>query len=254
VIYSNSPLPCVEERLAFILSYDRSNSIQELHADLFGMEQKQCYEYIHGPDKILHEALNLADSVPAQTDKELQAILSEGTEDMVLLHDATEREVPRPVDDEQQKDRYSGKKKKHTVKNAVIITSCCLILFVSETLSGRIHDKTIADNYYTIHKGYTLAQDTGYQGYRPEGVIIIQPEKKPKGQELTDDRKERNREIASFRVRVEHAIGSAKRYRIVKDECRLRKDEFVNRIFATCAALRNFRIKRRPFQYENKLT
>jgi hypothetical protein len=28
VIYSNSPLPCVEERLAFSLSYDRSNSIQ----------------------------------------------------------------------------------------------------------------------------------------------------------------------------------------------------------------------------------
>lgn len=254
VIYSNSPLPCVEERLAFILSYDKSNSIQELHADLFGMEQKQCHEYIHGLDRILHEALKLADCVPAQTDKELQAILSKGTEDMILLHDATEREVPRPVDEDQQKDQYSGKKKKHTVKNAVITTSCCLILFVSQTLSGRIHDKTIADNYYTILKGYTLAQDTGYQGYRPEGVIIIQPVKKPKGKELTDDQKEHNRTVASFRVRVEHAIGSAKRYRIVKDECRLRKNGFVDRIFATCAALHNFRIKRRPFQYENKLT
>jgi hypothetical protein len=38
----------------------------------------------------------------------------------VLLHDGTEREIPRPVDDELQKDRYSGKKKKHTFKNAVI--------------------------------------------------------------------------------------------------------------------------------------
>jgi hypothetical protein len=27
----------------------------------------------------------------------------------------------------------------------------------------------------------TSAQDTGYQGYNPEGVKIIQPTKKPKG-------------------------------------------------------------------------
>jgi hypothetical protein len=59
---------------------------------------------------------------------------------------------------------------------------------------------------------------------------------------------------ASFRVRVEHAIGSIKRYRTVKDECRLRKNLFVESVFSTCAALHNFRIKDRTFAYENKLT
>jgi hypothetical protein len=53
-MYRNSPLPCMEERLAFILSYLKLNPIQEAHADLFGIEQKQCYEFVHAFEKILH--------------------------------------------------------------------------------------------------------------------------------------------------------------------------------------------------------
>jgi hypothetical protein len=210
-------------------------------------------------------ALKLADVVPASSNEELQELLTNGEiiESKVLLHDGTEREIPRPVDDELQKENYSGKKKKHTVKNAVIIAACCLILYVSKTYtctlyevrsSGRVHDKTIADNDYTIPPGFTLLQDTGYQGFSPENVIIIQPEKKPRGKDLTKEQKESNRQKSSSRVRIEHTIGSVKRYRVVKDECRLRKNNYVNTAFLYCAALHNFRIKTRPFTYENKLT
>jgi hypothetical protein len=45
-IYANSPLPCIEERMAFILSYWKLNPLQEQHADLFSMTQKQCYEFV----------------------------------------------------------------------------------------------------------------------------------------------------------------------------------------------------------------
>jgi len=205
------------------------------------MTQKQCNAFVHGLHEILKRALKQAGVVPANN----------------------EREVPRPVDDDLQKEKYSGKKKRHSVKNAVIIAACCLIVYVSRTFSGRIHDKTIADNEYfvlrtkykyTIPSGYTLVQDTGYQGYQPEGVIIIQPQKKPRGKELTQEQKESNRQISSYRVRVEHAIGGVKRYRIVKDECRLRKNDFVEGVFLYCAALHNFRLNTRPFAYKNKLT
>jgi len=256
VMYKNSPLPCVEECLAFILSYIKLNPLQEQHADTFNITQKQCYQYVHGLRVILDKALEYADCMPAQTDKELQIKLLElcDKEENVLIHDGTEREVPRPQDEDEQKEKYSGKKKKHTVKNAVIISACCMILFVSPTFNGRVHDKTIADNAYQIPAGFTLLQDTGYQGYNPFGVKIIQPQKKPKGKELTQEQKERNKEISIDRVRVEHAIGSVKRARIVKDECRLRRNNFVNSIFVTCAALHNFRITINPFEYKNKLT
>jgi hypothetical protein len=71
---------------------------------------------------------------------------------------------------------------------------------------------------------------------------------------LTKEQKELNRYISSFRVRVEHAIGSVKRYRIVKEECRLRKNHFVDKVFLCCAALHNFRILRQPFNYKIKMT
>jgi hypothetical protein len=91
-----------------------------------------------------------------------------------------------------------------------------------------------------------LYHNTGYQGYKPDGVWIEQPIKKPSGRELTAGEKEYNREVASFRIRVEHAIGSIKVMKIVKDECILRANNFVKRILRTYAALHNFRIKFNP--------
>ena len=64
---------------------------------------------------------------------------------------------------------------------------------------------------------------TGALGFTPENVKTDHGIKKPKNQKLTNEQKEMNKLISSFRVTVEHAIGSIKRYRIVKDECRLRK-------------------------------
>jgi hypothetical protein len=250
-MYANSPLPCMEERLAFILSYLKLNPIQESHADMFGIEQKQCCQLIHGLREILHRALASSDSVPAQTDAELQEVLSGQTseEDKILLHDGTgsppsagRRSTAVEVQ-RKEEETYGKERSDHQ-----------LLLYASPTFDGRVHDKKIADAAYSIPPGFTLAQDTGYQGYRLEGVTIFQPQKKPKGKELTPEQKQDNRLISSFRVRVEHAIGSIKRYRTVKDECRLRKNLFVESVFATCAALHNFRIKDRTFAYENKLT
>lgn len=253
-IYKNSPLADVTERLFFILVYLKNNPLQEYHAACFGMDQKHCNTFVHCLTHILRLSLETMGLVPAQTDKELSNRLLELSKDglePVLLHDGTEREIPRPVDYDEQKEQYSGKKKRHTVKNAVVITTSCLILFVSQTVPGKTHDKKMADTMYSFPVPCTLYQDTGYQGYAPEGVQIVQPTKKTKGKELSKEEKKANREISRIRVRVEHAIGSAKLMRMVKDECRLRANLFVERIFATCAALHNLRIKIKPWAYKN---
>lgn len=253
VIYGNSPLPTVADRLAFILSFKKLNPIQEQHADWFNMTQKQCNEFIHSLTIVLEHALEDACAMPATAANELASKLAfEG--EILLMHDGTEREIPRPVDYEEQKENYSGKKKKHTLKNGVIISTMCLILFVGATVSGATHDKKIADQQYlnvlsnAIVK-IILLQDTGYQGFAPTGTNIIQALKKPKGKELTKEQKNENRTISTMRVMVEHAIGSAKRYRIVKDECRLRKNKYPYKVFAICAGLHNFRVEKRPFKY-----
>src|SRR3954470_6306169 len=95
----------------------------------------------------------------------------------------------------------------------------------------------------------------GQSGICPSGRYHYTARKKPKGKALTPAQKDRNRQIAAVRIRVEHAIGSTKRYRIVKDECRLRKDQYPCKVFALCAALHNFRVEAKPFIYpEIKLT
>ena len=125
----------------------------------------------------------------------------------------------------------------------------CFVLFIGGTVHGKLHDKKIADLQYTIPKHFTLWQDTGYQGYAPKDVQIVQPTKKPKGKELSTEQKDKNKEISSVRVRVEHAIGSIKRMKVVRNECRLRKENILDRVFATCAGLHNFRLTIKPFVY-----
>lgn len=249
VIYANSPLSSHAERLCFVLYFLKHNPVQEAQAVLFEMDSKPCNEYIHGLHHILRLTLKSLDSMPSGDEKAFESKLKT-LKDKELVHDATEREIPRPQDSEAQKENYSGKKKKHTVKNAIIATMTGLILFVSPTYAGKVHDKRIAETY-RIPPGFILWQDTGYQGYEPEGVLIVQPTKKPKGLELTKDQKMDNRDISSHRVRIEHFIGGVKRFRIVKDECRARKNSIVDRVIGTCAGLYNLRIRHNPPQYDD---
>jgi hypothetical protein len=114
-IYNNSPLSTVSERLAFILSYLKLNPIQEQHADLFGMTQKQCNLFVHTLLRILEMAIKDSGVMPARTKDELMKKLENLPEEFntnrQLIHDGTEREVPRPTDHDKQQEYYSGKKK-----------------------------------------------------------------------------------------------------------------------------------------------
>ena len=96
-----------------------------------------------------------------------------------------------------------------------------------------------------------LFPDTGFQGFGPAGIIIIQPPKKPRGQELSAVDKANSRAISVLRIRGEHAIGGVKRYRIVKDTIRNWKQGFRHQVMATCCALHNFRLQFQPWHYES---
>ena len=127
------------------------------------------------------------------------------------------RRKPRPSDPEVQADFYSEKKKKHTVKNAVITTLTGLVLFVGATVPGKTHDKTIAETQYAFPYPCLLWQDTGYQGYAPRNTAVIQPTKKPRGKEFAAEQKAENKVISSTRIKVEQAISGIKNQRVVRD-------------------------------------
>ena len=62
-----------------------------------------------------------------------------------FAHDGTERRIVRPQDSAEQTQCYSGKKKDHTVKNILLVNAPLIILFLSDTVGGRIHDKRLAE-------------------------------------------------------------------------------------------------------------
>jgi len=91
----------------------------------------------------------------------------------------------------------------------------------------------------------------GFQGFLRNGITIVQPQKKPRGGELTPPENATNRTISSIRIRIEHAIGGVKRYRMVKDKIRLLRDGIRDTIMETCCGLHNFRLQYRPWHYTN---
>ena len=118
-------------------------------------------------------------------------------------------------------------KKGHTLKNTELSNQNCKVIYLTETVEGKKHDKKLADeSHYQLPARSLLFQDTGFQGFSLENVLILQPKKKPKGKELTEEEKEKNRGISTARVRIEHVISGVKRCRIVKDTFRNYKKGF----------------------------
>jgi CxxC motif-containing protein len=66
--------------------------------------------------------------------------------------------------------------------------------------------------------------------------------KKPRGKELTDEEKARNKLISSIRVRVEHAIGGIKRMRITTDKFRNKKESFNVKAMLISCGLWNYHL------------
>ena len=104
---------------------------------------------------------------------------------------------------------------------------------------------SFGDEGHCFPPGSKLLQDIGFQGYSPEGVLFIQPKKKPKGSELTANEKIVNRAISSLRVEVELQIGGVKHCQILMQKFRNRVENFVNEVMEAACGLHNFRLAHR---------
>lgn len=241
----NAHLEQLADKLLFILFYFRQYPTQEVQGFFFGMSQSQANEWIHRLSGLLNEALGYEMQLPERRAVNLEAVLS-SCPSLEFIIDGTERPINRPKDKDKQKEYYSGKKKQHTVKNNLMAERGGKVVYLSGTYAGKRHDKKIADEEgYRFPPGSKLLQDTGFQGYRPEGVTVIQPKKKPRGGELTSDEKLVNRAISSLRVEVEHQIGGVKRCQILVQKFRNRVTGFADEVMETACGLHNFRLAHR---------
>jgi len=238
-------LEVLADKLLFILVYFRLYPTQVVQGYLFGLGQAQANEWVHRLTGVLNQALGQEQHLPEREPAKLEAVLS-ACPSLEFIIDGTERPINRPKDKEDRKTYYSGKQKQHTVKNNVIVQRGGRVVFLSDTYEGKKHDKKIAEEEaYPFPEGSTLWQDTGFQGYAPEGVTIKQPKKKPRNAELSESEKEENRAISKQRVEVEHHIGGVKRCQVVAAQFRNRKAHYADDVMETACGLHNFRLSHR---------
>jgi len=235
----------LEDKLLFIVVYFRLYPTQAVQGFLFGVGQAQANAWVHRLTGVLNRALGYEQQLPEREPANLEAVLQQCL-CLEFMIDGTERPINRPQDKDDRKSYYSGKKKAHTVKNNVISARKGKVLFLSDTYEGKKHDKKIADEEaYQFPPESTLWQDTGFQGFAPEGVRIKQPKKKPRNAELSDAEKEENRQISQIRVEVEHQIGGIKRCQIVVQKFRNWVDHYIDDVMETACGLHNFRLTHR---------
>jgi hypothetical protein len=126
---------------------------------------------------------------------------------------------------------------------------------------GAWHDFTLLKsefpNEVSWFRDFKVWLDSGYQGFKKKyqtvqtEIPIKKPRKSKKNPNpsLTDAQKEYNREVSRNRIFVENAIGRMKRYNILNQKFRNRKENFADEVIELCEGLANLKIKYKQPKY-----
>jgi hypothetical protein len=195
---------------------------------------------------------------PAAERKKLRSVAAvmDAFPDVRLVIDAKEQPVQRPKstkEDDRQRPYYSGKKKRHTLKNQVAVTPEGRIGAVSESVPGGAnHDLTLLRGSGLLgclapEEGAML--DKGYDGIRndyPHQPLYL-PHKARRNHPLTAEEKAYNRHLARYRVVVEHTNAQLNQFQALTQVYRHARAGH-SRVFRVVAYLVDRRIAARPLK------
>lgn len=175
-------LPTVADKLLFILVYTKTYPLQMVQAHLFGMSQPSANRYIRQLLPVLAQALDTLGVMPEREGQAVAQHERRQADAPDLIIDGVERRRQRPKQRETQASHYSGKKKAHSDKNVVVVsTQTTRVSFLGQTLPGSVHDKKAADQAQVRYpKNVTLRSDLGLLGYAPDVREHLQPKKSPR--------------------------------------------------------------------------
>lgn len=249
----NGRLKTVCEKLFFTLFYFKCYPTFDLLGLIFDLDRSNACRNVHKLTPLLEKTLGEAMVLPKRKIHTIEELFEIFPEVHDLFIDATERPIQRPKDKEEQKENYSGKKKRYTKKNTIIAGEDKEIRYLGPTMEGKKHDYGSFKDEFPAEPppGMPSPQedlrfwtDLGYTGIENDYpcLNVIMPKKKPRGGELTEDEKSVNKMISSIRVKVEHSIGGAKRFGIVSDIFRNKSDNFDDKVMEISCGLWNYHL------------
>lgn len=176
----HAKLSSSSDKLFFILVFHKTAPLQTMHGLAFGLSQPQTNHWIHRLLPVLQQALSKMGMNPEREGRKVGESLAAVEGGANLSIDGTERRLPRPVNTDQQKQKYSGKKKTHTDKNILLVNeNTKKVVYLSATTEGKKHDKKLAEeSKISYPRNAALTKDTAFQSYEPKGVLTAQPKKK----------------------------------------------------------------------------
>ena len=107
---ANATLPGTDTKLFFLLTYLKTNSLQEHQAASFGVSQTRVSRLAGPLLDVLNQTLAARGLLPVRDGAQLAQRLA-AHPDKVFTYDGVERGVPRNADREGQAEEYSAKKK-----------------------------------------------------------------------------------------------------------------------------------------------
>lgn len=232
----------IREEVCLCLVYLRQKLTFEILGLLFDISRTKANDTFHYWIDILRDILpaSLMEEVKGNEQKteELRFALKE----YELIVDSTEQPVARPVDYEEQKLHYSGKKKMHTLKNQFIVLPLGQdIVDITVGELGKTSDITLfRQSQFKFDCDQKFLGDKAYQG---EASAIVIPQKKPKNGQLTAAQKPANKQLSRLRIGVEHMIGTCKIFRVASEKFRLARHQYSKVILTVCGLVR-FRLNR----------
>jgi hypothetical protein len=230
------------EKLFYILLYCKCSPTFDLLSVLFGFDRSCAWDWVHELLPILEQTLGDKQALPARKLRSMEEFLKRFPDVEEVIVDGTERPVQRPKDSEQQKEQYSGKKKRHTRKHITGSTRKKRVILLTQARGGRMHDKRQLEEAGLVEyipNEVAIEGDLGFQGLQNEFDNVHLPHKKPKGRELTQQQKQENRAFSHQRVKCEHAHAGIKRYRAVTDVYRNRVPDFDDHLMLNAVGLWN---------------
>lgn len=246
-----------EKRLFFTLFYLKTYPTFDVLGFLFDLSAGHAHDYLSQFFTILQQALKHAGDAPIRKFESVNDFKQAIDKYEEIFIDGSEVPCQRPQDPEEQKNRYSGKKKHHTIKSLIISNAKQQILFLSPLFGGCEHDfNMMKDQFNPSFPWFSSVKvflDLGFLGadkIYPSSNIYL-PHKKPRKSKknpsptLTETQKAENRDHSSKRVIVENAIGGMKHFHCLAHRIRNQSITLIDQFFSLSAGLWNFRISSR---------
>ena len=236
----------LENRFLLLLVYYRLYITYTLAGFLFDLDQSNICRDIQKIESLIRKCV----PTPQKTYKKTKRLRNpEEVEQyfpgFLAFVDCTEQQIPRPTDKHNRKMYYSGKKKRHTVKNQIMVNNHGYILHKIGYKKGKRHDYDIyKKDHPSAPKDVINVLDLGYLGIEtdfPEQLSAL-PCKKKRNLDLSQEEKECNKFYSKKRIVIEHTICRLKKYRILAYVFRNKLMKKYNKVSDIVAGLVNYRI------------